>query len=43
MYWFLELTDREIGERVHLPRRTVNYRRLQAYRLLKKLMGGEVG
>ena len=43
MYWFLELTDREIANRVHLPRRTVNYRRLQAYRLLKKLMGGEVG
>ena len=43
MYWFLELTDQEIANRVHLPRRTVNYRRLQAYRLLKKLMGGETG
>ena len=41
MYWFLELADREIGERLSLSRRTVNNRRQQAYELLKKLMGGE--
>lgn len=27
MYWFLELADREIGERLSLSRRTVNNRR----------------
>ena len=41
MYWFLELADREIGERLSLSRRTVNNRRQQAYELLKKLMGGD--
>ena len=42
MYWFLELADREIGERLSLSRRTVNNRRQQAYDLLRKLMGGDV-
>ena len=41
MYWFLELADREIGEKLSLPRRTVNNRRQQACGLLKKLMGGD--
>lgn len=41
MYWFLELADREIGERLNLSRRTVNNRRQQAYELLKELMGGD--
>ena len=41
MYWFLELADREIGERLSLSRRTVNNRRQQAYDLLRKLMGGD--
>ena len=41
MYWFLELADREIGEKLRLPRRTVNHRRQRAYELLKKLMGGD--
>ena len=41
MYWFLELADREIGERLSLPRRTVNHRRQRAYELLKELMGGD--
>ena len=41
MYWFLELADREIGERLSLSRRTVNNRRQQAYELLRKLMGGD--
>ena len=41
MYWFLELADREIGERLSLPRRTVNHRRQRAYELLKRLMGGD--
>ena len=41
MYWFLELADREIGERLSLSRRTVNNRRQQAYELLKRLMGGD--
>jgi len=40
MYWFLEMTDREIAEKLKLPRRTVNNRRLRAYRLLKEQMGG---
>ena len=41
MYWFLELADREIGEKLSLPRRTVNHRRQRAYALLKELMGGD--
>ena len=41
MYWFLELADREIGEKLNLSRRTVNNRRQQAYELLRKLMGGD--
>ena len=41
MYWFLELADREIGDRLSLSRRTVNNRRQQAYDLLRKLMGGD--
>ena len=41
MYWFLELADREIGEKLNLSRKTVNNRRQQAYELLKKLMGGD--
>ena len=38
MYWFLQMADREIGEKLSLPRRTVNNRRQRAYELLKKLM-----
>lgn len=41
MYWFLDMADREIAERMHMARRTVNTRRLKSYRLLKELMGGE--
>ena len=41
MYWFLELADREIGERLSLSRKTVNNRRQQAYELLRKLMEGD--
>ena len=41
MYWFLELADREIGEKLNLSRKTVNNRRQQAYELLKRLMGGD--
>ena len=41
MYWFLDMADREIAERMHMARRTVNTRRLKAHRLLKELMGGE--
>ena len=41
MYWFLELADREIGEKLSLPRRTVNHRRQRAYELLIELMGGD--
>ena len=41
MYWFLELADREIGEKLSLPRRTVNHHRQRAYELLKELMGGD--
>ena len=41
MYWFLEMAGREIGEKLSLPRRTVNNRRLRAYAMLKELMGGE--
>ena len=41
MYWFLELADREIGERLSLSRKTVNNRRQQAYELLRQLMGGD--
>ena len=41
MYWFLEMADREIAERMKLARRTINNRRLKSYRLLKELMGGD--
>ena len=41
MYFFLDMADREIAERMHMARRTVNTRRQKAYRLLKELMGGE--
>ena len=41
MYWFLEMADREIAERMNLARRTINNRRLKSYRLLKELMGGD--
>ena len=42
MYWFLDMADREIAERMNMARRTVNARRQKAYRLLKELMGGDV-
>lgn len=35
MYWFLQMADREIGEKLSLSRRTVNNRRQRAYELLK--------
>ena len=41
LYWFLELADREIADRMGIARRTVNTHRQNAYRLLKKLMGGD--
>ncbi len=42
MYFFLDMADREIAERMNMARRTVNTRRHKAYRLLKELMGGDV-
>ena len=41
MFWFLEMADREIGEIMHMARRTVNTHKRKAYRLLIELMGGE--
>ena len=41
MFWFLEMADREIGEIMHMARRTVNTHKRKAYRLLVELMGGE--
>lgn len=41
MYWFLDLSDREIADRLHMARRTVNTHRRKAYQRLKELMGGE--
>lgn len=41
MYWFLDMADREIAERMNLARKTINNRRLKSYRLLKELMGGD--
>lgn len=41
MYWFLDMADREIADHMGIARRTVNTHRQKAYRLLKKLMGGE--
>ena len=38
---FLEMADREIGEIMHMARRTVNTHKRKAYRLLVELMGGE--
>ena len=42
MFWFWEMADREIGEIMHMARRTVNTHKRKAYRLLVELMGGEV-
>ncbi len=41
MYWFLDMADRDIADHTGIARRTVNTHRQRAYRLLKKLMGGE--
>lgn len=41
MFWFLEMADREIGEIMHMARRTVNTHKWKAYRLLVELLGGE--
>ena len=41
MHWFLWMTDEQIAKCMGMARRTVNTRRYKAYRLLKKLMGGE--
>ena len=41
MYWFLELGDHEIAQRLNMARRTVNRRRKQSHDKLRKLMGGE--
>ena len=41
MYFFLDMADREIADRIGIARRTVNDRRQGAIRLLQKLMGGE--
>jgi RNA polymerase sigma factor (sigma-70 family) len=38
--YFLELTDREIGERLNLIRATVQYQRRVTLQLLKKIMKG---
>lgn len=40
MYFFLGMTDQQIAEHLDIPRKTVNNRRLKAFRMLKKLMGG---
>ena len=41
MYFFLDMTDQQIAERLGIPRKTVNNRRLKAFQMLKELMGGE--
>lgn len=41
MHWFLWMTDEQIAKCMGMARRTVNTRRYKAYRLLKRLMGGE--
>lgn len=41
MHWFLWMTGEQIAKCMGMARRTVNTRRYKAYRLLKKLMGGE--
>ena len=41
MHWFLWMTDEQIAKCMGMARRTANTRRYKAYRLLKKLMGGE--
>ena len=41
MHWFLWMTDEQIAKCMGMARRTVNTHRYKAYRLLKKLMGGE--
>ena len=42
MYWFLDMSDRDIAEHMGIARRTINTHRQKAYRLLKKLKGVEI-
>lgn len=42
MYWFLDMSDREIALQLGMNRKTVNTHRRKAIFLIKKLMGGEV-
>jgi RNA polymerase sigma factor (sigma-70 family) len=39
--YFLDMTDKEIAERLNLVRRTVTYRRASTLRELKKIMEGQ--
>lgn len=39
--YFLDMTDREVGELLNLVRRTVAYRRTSTLRELKKFMEGK--
>jgi RNA polymerase sigma factor (sigma-70 family) len=39
--YFLDMTDKEIAERLNLVRRTVAYRRTSTLRVLKKIMEGK--
>ena len=38
MHWFLDMSDREISERIHVPQRTVSRKRKNAFELLQKSM-----
>ena len=42
MYWFLDMSDREIALQLGMNRKMVNTHRRKAIFLIKKLMGGEV-
>ena len=42
LYYFFELSDREIGEKLNMLRATVQYQRTSTLRQLKNLMKGDV-
>lgn len=42
LYYFLELSDREIGDKLNMLRATVQYQRTSTLRQLKNLMKGDV-
>ena len=41
LYYFLDMTDQAIGDKLDMPRPTVRYKRVKALKQLKNLKGGQ--